>query len=65
MPKYTNMELAEICRKTPGCYKCTDLEVKRQCLKNECWKDKDPKKRKPPCVYYGLIGGKCCETDES
>ena len=50
----TNQELARACYETKGCYKCKP-EIKRECLKNECWKADNPKQRKIPSVYYGVL----------
>lgn len=51
---FTNLELAKECKSVLGCYKCPE-RVKKECLKNECWKSPITEERTCPAVYYGLI----------
>ena len=50
----SNEELAKKCKEAGGCYKCHQ-DIKKECLKNDCWKSKDIKERMCPAVKYGEI----------
>lgn len=49
----TNLELAQYCKNTE-CRKC-DVDIKKQCLQNDCWKAEKISDRCCPAVYYGVL----------